>query len=156
MAVDISSWPTKTEVCQTLGLSLSQVNNLVKQGRLEVRREKRQGAPPIGKINPKDIEREKELRTDRDTQIHVMPPGAMIIPARSAAVPAIPPALARLAFLGTTHVPLWLRFEEAVLYTGLGESRLRELVDAGEVKTERGPRGSVVLRRADLERLSRE
>ena len=37
------------------------------------------------------------------------------------------------------------------MYSGIGESRLRELVDAGQVAIERGPRGSVVLNRADLE-----
>lgn len=92
MPVDISSWPTKTDVCQTLGLSLSQINNLIKLKRLEVRREKRFGAPPIGKVNPKDVAREKGMREARDTETHVMPKGVSTMVAKFSAPASFEPA----------------------------------------------------------------
>jgi len=150
MPLNISEWPTKSEVCGILGLSLSQVNNLVKQKRLEVCLEKRAGRAPLGRVNPKDLEREKELRTAQETKAHVMPETALV-PAsgNSRAIVRVVEPL-RFAFLNA-HPPLWLRFDQAVAFTGLGESRLRELVEKGDIRTERGPRGAVVLSRADLE-----
>jgi hypothetical protein len=154
MAVDISSWPTKTEVCEILGLSLSQINNLVKLKRLEVRSQKRLGQPPIGRVNPQDVAREKGLRETREVQAHVLPtdavirlPAANLPAAHSRAIDV--PAVRHSVLLAS--LPLWLRYDEAVLYSGLAESYLRELAAAGQVKTARGPRGSVVLNRADLE-----
>lgn len=160
MSVDISSWPTKAEVCETLGLSLSQVNNLIKQRRLEVRRQKRYGAPPIGRIRPEDVAREKQLREAQEATAHIMPDDAPV-PARrtSTGIPAIVPASAVPHFAETlatiarpAHTAFWLRWKDAVAITGLSEARLRELVAAGQVRTDRGPHGAIVLNRADLER----
>ena len=157
MPLNISEWPTKSEVCGILGLSLSQVNNLVKQKRLEVRLEKRAGRAPLGRVNPKDVEHEKELRTARETKPHVMPEGdlmrepeLMLAPMKDRFLVRAEAAPLRFAFLNA-HPPLWLRFDQAIAFTGLGESRLRELVEKGDIRTERGPRGAVVLSRADLE-----
>lgn len=73
MPVDTSAWPTKDEARQELGgLSLSQLNNLIKAKRLEVRMRKRPNQPPIGVINPDDLDREKALRSQ--VRPHVMPP----------------------------------------------------------------------------------
>lgn len=156
MPLDTSSWPTKDEACTALGVSLSQVNNLIKQRRLEVRKQKRPGLPPIGKVNPTDVRREQELREARATQAHVMPAEA------APAVPAIRvPAAYNALELLLQALPapnavdlsrkLWLTFPEAVVFTGLGQYRLRELVRSQQVRTEHGPHRKTVLARADLE-----
>jgi hypothetical protein len=155
MAVDISSWPTKTEVCEILGLSLSQINNLVKLKRLEVRSQKRIGQPPIGRVNPQDVAREKGMRESREVQAHVLPTDAVIhlptanLPAAHSRAIDVP-TVRHSALLAS--LPLWLRYDEAVLYTGLSESYLHKLAAAGQIKTARGPHG-IVLRRADLDKL---
>jgi len=148
--MDTSKWPTKSEVCTILNVSLSRVNDLVKARRLQIHIENRTGRPPIGRVNPDDVEREKQLRAPREIEPHVMPDSA-IVPAsgNSRAIVRVVEPL-RFAFLNQ-HPPLWLRYDQAVAYTGLGESRLRELVERGDIRTERGPRGAVVLSRADLE-----
>lgn len=71
-AIDTSAWPTKDEARYELGgLSLSQLNNLIKAKRLEVRLRKRPNQPPIGVINPVDLAKEKEMRAQ--IRPHVMP-----------------------------------------------------------------------------------
>ena len=74
MATDTSNWPTKEDVKKTLGLSLSQINNLIKARRLEVRMRKRPGLPPVGVVNPIDVEREFAKRQPTEVQAHVLPP----------------------------------------------------------------------------------
>ena len=160
MKIDTSTWPTKDEARGILDLSLSQVNNLVKAKRLEVRMRKRPGLPPVGVVNPADVERERGLRESVAMRPHVLPATA----AAPSAVPDHPRRHHRLMLgelsTGLHTAPLvpladklWLSYDEATAYSGLGKSRLHDLVGEGKIGTERGPRGSVVLRRSDLERL---
>lgn len=157
MKIDVSGWPTKEEARGILDLSMSQINNLVKAKRLEVRMRKRPGLPPVGVVNPADVERERGLRANIVAlRPHVLPPDA----------PAPAPDQRKARFLlgdmssGVHSAPLvplasklWLSYDEAIAFSGLGKSRLHELVGEGKIATERGPWRSVVLRRGDLEKL---
>ena len=71
MSPDLALWPTKYEVMDQLNLSLSQINNLIKSKGWEVRMRKRPGLPPMGVLNPNDVQKEVEFRTV--VQPHVMP-----------------------------------------------------------------------------------
>lgn len=154
--IDTSSWPTKDDARRELGgLSLSQLNNLIKAKRLEVRLRKRQGKPPIGVVNPTDLEREASLRAEAESRPHILPPE---VPAPAAMVPAVPaPGRKvpdrRLRILAATPVPLWLTTAEAIAYSGLSGSHVRDIARKGVVKMARGPRG-IVFCRADIEKYS--
>ena len=176
-----ADWFTKQEAAQRIGVSVKTVERLADAGKLQQKMRSRPGGTDVAVFHPNDVEREASERAATAGKPFVMPAGATpasaIVPAApqagatpaGAMVPAAPqtplaapdrdtgnePTVAiakRLALLSIAHIALWLRYEEAVAFTGLGESRLRELVEAGAIKTERGPHGSVVLRRADLER----
>jgi hypothetical protein len=159
MKIDVSGWPTKEEARGILDLSMSQINNLVKAKRLEVRMRKRPGLPPVGVVNPADVERERGLRANIALRPHVLPSEA---PGPAPAIDQRRPRFLLGDVSSGLHtaplVPLasklWLSYDEAIAFSGLGKSRLHELVGEGKIATERGSRGSVVLRRVDLERLS--
>ena len=144
------------EACVQLGLGISQLNLLIGRGRLESRMRPRAGMAPIGVVNPRDIERERQERQAAAIAAHVAPAD---LASKAVAVTApAPPALRvedadarRLAFLNLREKPHWLRYGEAAALSGLGETRLRELVKAGKIRAERGPHGVAVLNRIDIE-----
>jgi hypothetical protein len=148
---DTSSWPTKAEVCETLGIGLSQVNNLIKARRLEVRQQRRLGAPPIGKVNPEDVAREKQLREAQATKAHVMPDDSS-----SVAVAPLQPAAGAIERLAAMLPPPpiqprpFMSLQEAAAYTGLGAGWISTHVEGLKG---RGPHGATVYRRADLDKL---
>jgi hypothetical protein len=104
----------------------------------------------------RDIEEMAEKQTEMAIVKNAPPVLAGLIAAASG--PPAPAALqtyhAAPAILAASHVPLWLTYDQAVIFSGLGASRLHDLVREGKVRTERGPHGSIVLSRADLERLA--
>src|SRR5262245_54090384 len=146
-AVDRNDWPTKAEVCKTLSLSMSQINNLVKARRLEIRMRKRPGLPPVGVVNPADVARELDQRQAVETRPHVLSEGTAVpAPAatHSGLVKVTASAERRLIKLVNLRrqremlgvgLPFWLTYDEAVIVTGLSEARLHELVKEGKVKT---------------------
>jgi excisionase family DNA binding protein len=97
---------------------------LIKKKRLEVRMEKRNGAPPIGRVNPTDVEREKGMRESREVTPHVMPPAGAVVPARSMA-PVAAPAL--------RHEWAWLTLAEAEDYIRLPASYLLYMIECNEL-----------------------
>lgn len=163
-----ADWFTKQEAAQRIGISVKTVERLADAGKLQQKMRPRPGGTDVAVFHPNDVEREASERAATAGKPFVMPPGTApagaIVPAApqtlAVPLPAVPPpavrsidtAAVRLALLSVRHVPLWMRYDEAVAFSGLSESRLRELVKAGEIKTERGPRGAVVLRHADLKR----
>jgi len=161
MKPDMSTWITTADAARRLGVKPRTVVDMVTKGKLHPKKYQRPNVAggAISLYDPAEVDAILQQRAIANTE--VMPAGAMM-PAPRAAVSVLrsidgPAGTAdgRLAAIVATMQapPLWLQYPEAVLFTGLGESRLREFVKAGQVKTDRGPRGAVVLLRTDLEKL---
>jgi hypothetical protein len=161
--IDRGDWPTKTETCRQLNLSMSQVNNLVKARRLEVKMRKRPGAPPVGVVNPADVARELELRQTRDTVAHVLPANTELMPLSKSGpkLPALrPEALTELLSRAIPqpesleHRDI-LSVAEVRRLKGWPTEFLEQLAREGKLQFRRvvGRRGRMIKRR-DLENLS--
>jgi len=160
MKPDMSTWITTADAARRLGVKPRTVVDMVTKGKLHPKKYQRPNVAggAISLYDPAEVEAILQQRAIANTE--VMPAGAMM-PApravslvRSIDAPAVPADGRLAAILATMQAPpRWLRYDEAVVYTGLGESRLRELVSAGKITTDRGPRGSTVLRRGDLDKL---
>src|SRR5262245_54083100 len=150
-------WPTKEQAAQRIGISIKTLERMADRGEIHQKFRDRPGASQVAVFNPDDVERVASQRAAADGKAFVMPPArsseVMRMPAASADAGEAAPKQ-RIHPAVRTAVPLWLRYDEAVIYSGIGETRLHELLTAGTVRTERGPKGAVVLCRADLDRLS--
>jgi hypothetical protein len=157
MMVNIKDWPTKEPAAKRLGITTRTLARMVASGKIDQRMRRQDIGNPVAVYNPDDLEKIAAARA-----------AAIAIPEVTAEpetpLPAIArdPAVGMEAFSGALAQALvapklsekrWLTLPEASAYSGLGKSRLRELMRDGGLRTERGPRGSVVLNRTDLERL---
>lgn len=169
-----AAWITTAETARRLGLKPRSVIDAVTKGKLHPRKYLRPGVAggAISLFDPAEVAAVMQARAIANTE--VMPAGALI-PAPQTAVSVVhtidgpagdqrkdvekqrrKEAVERrlAAFLGRHTAPLWLRYDEAVLHTGLAEKRLRELVANGKIRTDQGPHDSTVLWRADVEKAS--
>jgi hypothetical protein len=139
------------EAANRANVSEKTIRNWAKRRLVGQRDHKRPGITPIKVYRMADID--AQVAKQAEVVVGGLPAPVMAtmtaLAERVTAAPTLAPAAA--VSLAEKH---WLNYGEGVRLSGLGESRLRELVEAGEVKTERGPRGSVVLRRLDLERVA--
>jgi excisionase family DNA binding protein len=168
MATDYSHWLTKVQAAEAIGVSTKTIEKLSDRGEIQGRDWKRPGRVAVKVYHPNDVERVRKERNP-DSEPFVIPP-ANVSPTASqtsentlvkpaAGRPQSPlDALAALA--GMMRPPdrvrvserLFLTVDEAVEYSGLPQSHLRQLLKSGRLagmKTGAGWR----IRRADLEKL---
>jgi hypothetical protein len=160
MKPDLGTWITTADVARRLAVKPRTVIDMVTKGKLHPQKYQRPGVAggAISLFDPAEVA--AILHQRAVANMEVLPAGEMPAPRAAASVlraidgPAVP-AEGRLAAIVATMQapPRWLRYDEAVIFTGLGKSRLEELVSAGQVKTDRGPKGCIVLWRPDLEKL---
>jgi hypothetical protein len=150
-------WPTKEAAAKRLGITTRTLARLVALGKIERQTRRQDVGNRIAVFNPEDLEKIAAARAAAITmpEITTEPEAPLPAIARDPAVgmEAFSGALAQALVAPKLSEKRWLTLPEASAYSGLGKSRLRELMRDGGLRTERGPRGSVVLNRTDLERL---
>lgn len=145
--IDYSTWITKQDAAQAIGVHTKQIERLGQEGKLQVRKWKRPtGGTPIVVCHPKDVER---LARERNPEN-----GAFLVPAlkepadngaQAVAVrPSVEQFLDALAAAVKTRetmsetseirLPLWLTLQQAVDYSGLPKATLVHMIATGELK----------------------
>jgi|SRR3954464_2591976 len=176
--IDLSTWPTLKEAAAILRTSVRSIWRENERGELEMQKRPRPGKKPENVVRPEDLEKlkpqpypvrklppmpqsfyriagmmqdppEPELTGERfDRFIASLEAiGQRALPAP--AEPARPePAIAAVAL----NVKLWLTIEEAAIYSGFSERKLRMNIEAGNLfAVPDGPRGKLIISRARLE-----
>jgi len=157
-------WYSKSEAASVMGVSVATVERMAQRGELQRRYVPRVGKRPEVQYSAADV----DARQPRAAAAHVVQdaPGAMV-PAAAVAGGGGPGSVgellaAVLAVMETRSLgagmlppaPLWVDLEEASRITGLSLRWLREAVQVGQLRAERGGRGGrVMVRRRDLETL---
>jgi len=151
---DFSQWIPKQDAADRLGYSYRSLERKIAKLKLRTAQRDVPGRRPIVVIHPDDFERLK----------------ASVLPATPAPIeeesreletrPTLPPALRDFAasLLGTLPYPprkLFLTLREASEYSGLPQTDLERLIEAGELQARevRGGRSKMISRRS-LEALS--
>lgn len=134
----IAGWPTKYEVAQRIGVSTKTVEKYVAEGKLVQKLQAQINRPARAVYDPASVER---LIADRErmAQAQARPTHDM-----AELVGAIVEALAKHPMART--VPLYLTEQQAIQYTGLGRTALRNLAGRYAV----GPRRAKLYRRSEL------
>jgi len=161
---DLSDWIPKQDAARLLGVAEKTLERWADRGDLQKATRKRPGLPPQVVYHPAELERMREARE----------PAAFVVPhdngsngsngngETSTAVATVPPArfnpeilMKMLAetFQRQEHVSkLFLTVKESAEYSGLPQTTLRQLMDAGKLEFMKTGAGYRV-RKADLERL---
>jgi excisionase family DNA binding protein len=171
MKPDYSTWPTKQEAANAIGVSTKTVEKFADDGKLQQFEWKRpEGGPRIMVYHPRDVERLRKARNPNAPPFILPADEKTTETSRAIAVrPSVPEpflqALAAAVQSGASQnsekrvrlaEQLYLTIEEAAEYAGLGVTFLRRQIADGKLNPLRGagPRGADVLRRTDLEALA--
>lgn len=175
---DYSTWLTKQQAADAIGVSTKQIERWAQEKRLQAARWKRpEGGPAIVVYHPDDVERIAKERNPA-AQAFVMPAGAddgqadkgtavaVRQPSPEQFIQALVSAMSQTSQNGVSQTSqthpgvrlaerLFMTVAEAAEYTGLGVRHIRKQIEDGKLKSLKGagPRGADVLRRADLESL---
>jgi excisionase family DNA binding protein len=168
---DYSTWLTKTQAADAIGVSTKTVEKFADDGKLQQAEWKRPGGGPrIAVYHPRDVERLRKARNpgaepfvlpaavderpSADKAVAVRQPGAERFMQVLAATMANSANSQNLAGVRLAERP-FLRIGEASEYTGLGVAFLRRWIAEGKLKLIKGAgqHGADVLRRADLDKL---
>jgi hypothetical protein len=174
MKLDYSSWPTKAQAAEAIGVSTKTIEKLAFKRKLQQALWKRPaGGPAIVVYHPGDVERLRKERNP-DAEPFIMSAsgadaGEAAIPSKAVAVrqPAVEQFMHAIteAVSGISQTSqtsrvrlaerLYLTVREASEYTGLGVAHLHRLIGAGKLTLLKGagPRGADLVRRVDLAKL---
>jgi len=174
----LDRWYVKAEVARLLRCSDRSIDRKVGQGLIEKRERFKSGRRPEPVYNPSDVDSLAALKPvvmpgdsllngnghrERDREI-AFPPS--ISQAAALLKQLLEPAAARiLEALSTRQIaapadnappaalPLWLAINEASVYSGLSQGRLKRFVRQGQLAAVR-QKGGMKIRRADLDQLA--
>jgi excisionase family DNA binding protein len=171
---DYSTWLTKQQAAETIGVSTKQIERWAQDNRLQAARWKRpEGGPAIVVYHPGDVERIARERNP-DAEPFVLPAAADEKPATNGMqaiavrqtsaeqfLQALAAAAASVSQTSETRLGvrlaerLYLTIGEAAEYTGLGVGYLRRQIAEQKLELVKGagPHRADVLRRRDLEKL---
>jgi len=123
MQADLSTWPTKTQAAEQLGISVRALERRIEQHEIEALPRKRNGKRPETVCNPRDVDRLKPAA-------HVMPAAPSEMPGapseKSGPSPALQIMAALTAGLQQPRQPIrWLTIEEAAAQSGISSRSLK-------------------------------
>jgi hypothetical protein len=151
---DLSTWITKTEAAQTLGVSEKSIERMTTRGKLESAMRHQDGRRSCVVYNPADVAAMR-AKLAAITKTEVLPK-RVEAPAPTPAptlAPSLAETLAHMATLAREHRPTsYVSPQDAVRITGLSVATIADQAAAGAIKTMPYGRG-VRYRRADLEAL---
>jgi hypothetical protein len=136
MAADFSEWIPKQDACEQLGYTERTLERRIQKLKLRTAQREVPGRRSITVIHPADFERLKQA------VIPTTPSQAEEDRKEIAVRPALPVELRQLiaSLMAVSPYPpraLFLNLKEASAYTGLSQSFLRRLMDAGTLKAQR-------------------
>lgn len=166
--LDLTTWFTKQEAADHLGVSTKAIERFTRAGKLEQRFRPQPGSPHVAVYLPEDVFKVKAERTPPEPAPRVLPPpnGNGIYAGATGTALAVHPMVLHTetllsvfeAFLRkdasqTSHTAIFLTLNEAAAYSGLPVRELRRAIKAGELPARPTVRNGPRIRRKDLDAL---
>lgn len=155
---DLSSWLTKAETCERLGISPRTLDRRCEDGTGPQREDRpRTGKKPEAVYNPDDVERLSAPKPHVMAENSALMPRPVPAPQSSEVLPLL---LDRIALAVERRAPepapippaLYLTLPQASAYTGLTMAFLRRLIKEGQLQAVRDV--SLKMRKIDLDNLA--